>query len=326
MSAADPWYPPTKPNPFTAATLQDQVFPPLRFVVPGYIVEGLTLLAGTPKLGKSWLVLDIALAKATGGYCLGSVATPQAEDVLYLALEDGPRRLQDRMHRLTLMGEKWPARLTFATEWPRMDQGGLDHIRDWARSVPSPRLVVIDVLQAFRPPMMPKSNPYAADYEALRGIQRLATELNIAVVVVHHVRKSSDQVDPFEKISGTMGLSGAADTALILDRNGQGVTIYGRGRDIPEIETAVRFNRDACRWIAEGPASEVRTSDERKVILDMLKVTDEPATPVTIADATRMPRPNVKMLLHKMAVAGEVTKLKRGLYIHPQREDLRPAT
>jgi len=304
-----------------ASALKDMKFAPIRYVIPGYIAEGCSLLAGAPKLGKSWMVLDMAIAKATGGTCLGSVETPEAEDVLYLALEDNFRRLQSRMDRLMLVGTPWPERLTFSTSWPRANEGGLDKIREWARGRDKPRLVVIDVLTAFRPPVSPKDNAYTADYNAVKVMTELAAELGVAIVIVHHTRKSRDQVDPFDRVSGTLGLSGAADTALILDRDGQGVTLYGRGRDIPEIESAMSFNKDSCRWSVMGRAAEVHVSDERKVILDTLKVSDEPMSAITLADATRMSRPNVKQLLFQMAIKGLVLKRGRGLYVHPDRAE-----
>ena len=174
----------------------------------------------------------------------------------------------------------------------------------------------------FRTPSTGKENAYEHDYQAVKQLQALAAELNIAIVIIHHTRKARDQVDPFDRVSGTLGLSGAADAALILDRDGNGVTLYGRGRDIPEIETAMQFNKDLCRWTVLGRASEVRVGDERKVIAEALKVTDEPMSPITIADAVRLPRNNVKQLLFKMATAGEVVKVTRGLYVHPDRTDL----
>ena len=313
---------PAKVNAMSAADLQGMAFPPIRYVVPGYIVEGCTLLVGAPKLGKSWMALEWVIAKATGGKCMGSINTGEAADTLYLALEDNYRRLQSRMDRLMLAGEKWPARLTLATEWPRANEGGLEKIREWARASANARLVVIDIFTMFRTPSTGKENAYEHDYQAVKQLQALAAELNIAIVIVHHTRKSRDQVDPFDRVSGTLGLSGAADAALILDRDGNGVTLYGRGRDIPEIETAMQFNKDLCRWTVLGRASEVRVGDERKVIAEALKVTDEPMSPITIADAVRLPRNNVKQLLFKMATAGEVVKIKRGLYVHPDRTDL----
>src|SRR5262249_33618279 len=102
-------------------------FPPLRFVLPGLIPEGASLLVSRPKLGKSWLVLDLAIATAGGLFILGFKPSPGA--VLYLALEDGRRRLQRRMTKLlpTSSGS-WPPGLTIATEWPRAKEGGLSDI------------------------------------------------------------------------------------------------------------------------------------------------------------------------------------------------------
>src|SRR5215204_5367986 len=164
-------------------------------------------------------------------------------------------------------------------------------------------------------------NQYAADYHAIKGLQALASEFNVAIVIVHQTRKSGSDVDPFEKVSGTLGLSGAADAALILDRDGNGATLYGRGRDVEEIEVAVSFDRQTCRWTIVGQAEEVRRSDERTVIAVILKDADEPMTPSDIADALGAPRNNTKQLLFKMAKAGEVIRTKKG-YVHPERADL----
>ena len=310
------------PQMISAAALMRKKFAPVQYVVPGYVAEGCTLLAGAPKLGKSWLALEWAIAKATGGQCMGSVQTGEPGDTLYLALEDNERRLQSRMDRLLPFGSEGPDRLTLATKWARADQGGLDDIRAWARGVAKPRLIIIDVLAAFRQPTSPKGSPYEQDYAAVKALTELASELGVAIVAVLHTRKSREQVDPFDRVSGTLGLSGAADTALILDRDGQGVTLYGRGRDIPEIETAMQFNKDACRWSVMGRAAEVHQSDARKAVTDCLLVTTEPMSPVTIAEATGQTRGSTKTLLFRMFSKGEVLKTKRGLYVHPSRTEL----
>jgi hypothetical protein len=142
-------------------------------------------------------------------------------------------------------------------------------------------------------------------------------------VIVHHTRKSGSEADPFEKVSGTLGLSGAADTTIVLDRGGHGATLYGRGRDIEEIEKAVTFDRETCQWTIIGEASEVLRTNERSAILTLLKDADEPMSPIDVATALGLQRNNVKQLLFKMAKAGEVIKPPaRGKYIHPDRTDL----
>ena len=105
-------------------------FDPIKYVVPGIIVEGLTLFAGKPKIGKSWLLLHAAIAVARGGFTLGDVHCAEG-DVLYCALEDNARRLQSRLTKLLGLQEEWPARLKFWCEMPRLINGGLEQIKQW---------------------------------------------------------------------------------------------------------------------------------------------------------------------------------------------------
>lgn len=310
-----------KPSLVSGAKLLNMEFQPVRYVVPRYVAEGATILAGRPKLGKSWLALEMAIAVATGGTCLGGVECEQG-DVLYLALEDNLRRLQNRLDRLMPPGARGPENLDFATEWARANDGGLDDLRQWLVEHNNARLVIVDVLAMFRPARGGKEQLYDGDYGAIKGLQSLAMEFGVAIVIVHHTRKGGSDGDAFEKVSGTLGLSGAADTTLILDRDGNGATLYGRGRDIQEIETAVAFDRDTCKWSILGQAAEVRKTDERKEILSVLIDADAPMNPREISVAAGMARNNVDQLLYKLGKSGEIQKVGRGLYVHPERRDL----
>ena len=149
----------------------------------------------------------------------------------------------------------------------------------------------------FRPARGERENMYEADYKALKGLQELAGQYGVAILVVHHTRKSgAESGDVVETISGTLGLSGAADAFLVLNRDGQGCTLAGRGRDVEEIDVAVSFHCESCRWIIQGEAAEVRRTDERSVILDALKEADDLMAPGDIADATRVPGVNIRQL------------------------------
>src|SRR3984893_3034929 len=112
----------------TAKALKDEVFPPIKFIVKSYLVEGATILAGRPKIGKSWLALDWSIAVARGGVCFGDVQCKEG-DVLYIALEDNKRRLKSRLAKLLGLIGEWPEKLEYATEWPRAHEGGLNSIR-----------------------------------------------------------------------------------------------------------------------------------------------------------------------------------------------------
>jgi hypothetical protein len=119
-------------------------------------------------------------------------------------------------------------------------------------------------------------------------------------------------------VSGSNGLAACADTTLILNRDGQGTTLYGRGRDIEEFEKALQFDRTSGAWTILGEADEVRRSDERTAILTALEAAPGPLTPSQIVAATNMKRANVDFLLSRMGADGEVLKLKRGLYTSAQ--------
>jgi hypothetical protein len=187
----------------TADRLQHDHYEPIQFIVPDIVpAEGITLLCSKPKLGKSWLVLDLCIGCTTDRFILGEIKPAQGA-VLYLALEDSRRRLQRRITKLlpTFRGE-WPKDLTLATKWRRVNDGGLDDIRAWHRWAHKPILVVVDVLVKIRPNGKAGRSAYELDYEALAGLHKLAVELGIAVIVVHHTRKMAAD-DVMDTVSGS---------------------------------------------------------------------------------------------------------------------------
>jgi hypothetical protein len=308
----------------SAATLQTKHFEPVRYIVPGLIVEGLTIQAGYPKIGKSWMVLDVGLAVAGGGSVLGA-KVEQPGDVLYLALEDNERRLKSRIQKILGPFAQWPSRFQYATAWPRAEEGGLDQIRAWIDSVADPRLVIIDVLAKFRSPQSRSVSAYDADYKAIQELQSIASARGIGIIVVHHLRKSAGEGDPFDKVSGTLGLSGGADTIAIIDRDaGAGTVLYTRGRDIEEFEKAIEFDKQTCRWRVLGNATEVRRSDSRNAILGAIKE-GGPMNPSDLAIATGLKPDNIRQLLFKMVRTGEVYRTVGGAYdtppTHPRNSD-----
>jgi RecA-family ATPase len=189
-----------------ASDLQTMKFEPVRYILPGYIPEGATILAGKPKVGKSWLSLDVALGATADRFTLGTLKPAQG-DVLYLALEDNRRRLQKRMNKLwPSEPAQWPQRLNLVTEWARADQGGLEDIEKWCISAKSPVLVIVDTLEKFRPLRSGKAEAYSTDYAAVAGLQKIAGKFGVAILIAHHLRKM-DADDAFDTVSGTLGLT-----------------------------------------------------------------------------------------------------------------------
>jgi RecA-family ATPase len=239
-------------------------------------------------------------------------------DVLYIDMENGARRIQRRIQALYPDERHRPdlSRLEWVTDAPALDKGFLDALDDWRQSVTNPRLVVIDVLQRIKPAGNATRNAYENDYSIWAPLQRWALDHGIAVVGLHHTKKGGAD-DPLEALSGSNGLSACADTTLVLDRDSNGITLYVRGRDVDEKESAMTF--EAGLWTMTGDAATVRRTDERSTILDALADADEPMSPAEIADATRMAGQNVRQLLVRMARAGEIHKAGRGRYVHPDR-------
>jgi hypothetical protein len=298
----------------SAADLQTMVFPEIKYVVPGYIAEGLSILAGKPKIGKSWLVMDCALGVAYGGSVMGNIACEQG-DVLYLALEDNRRRLQKRINQM-LPDAAWPARLTIASleeGWPTLDKGGLAEIKKWVDTVERPRLIIVDTLAKVRGSKRDEDSAYESDYRAVTAMHALANQHGIAIVLVHHVRKMEAE-DPVDTVSGTTGLTGAVDTILVLKRDGDGaVTLYGRGRDIEEIESSLTFDKTTGRWTNHGDARLTKRSDTRLAILTAMEEGAESVSEIVAASG--LERNVVDQQLWKMKKDGEVEKAGRGVYI-----------
>jgi AAA domain len=291
----------------TADRLQHDRYEPMQFIVPDlFPAEGLTLLCSKPKLGKSGLVLDLCIGCTSDRFILGEMKPAQGA-VLYLALEDSRRRLQRRLTKLLpTQNGQWPKGLTLATKWRRVNEGGLDDIRQWHKSVSKPILVVVDVLMKVRPPGKLGRSAYELDYEALAGLHKLATELGIAVIVVHHTRKMGAD-DRMDTVSGSFGLVGAADTIVVIERRSQGVVLDVRGRDVESAELAIQFNKATCRWTVLGSAVDVHRSDQRGRILAALAESADPLSPKEIMLAVgREDRNAVDQLLFRMVKAGDL--------------------
>ena len=287
------------PETVTAADLMATELPPVRWIVPGVLPEGVTLLAGKPKLGKSWLALGLCVAVAAGGVALG---TRQVErrDVLYLALEDNRRRLQKRLGKM-LHGPA-PSGLEMATAWPKLDEGSVEALGAWLPKHPEAGLIAVDTLAKTRPRTRGQ-NVYQEDYSALEELSPLSAEHEVAIVVVHHTRKLA-AADPLDEISGSTGLTGGVDGVLVLkrDRGKADAVLHVDGRDIEEpAEYALKWDAETTGWAIVGDADAYRISEERKAIIRVLVEAGEFSRPGEVADVLGKPRNTIKQRLWRMA-------------------------
>ena len=184
-------------------------------------------------------------------------------------------------------------------------------------------MIVVDTLEKIRPIQNGKTQAYSADYQAITGLQKIAGERGLAIVINHHVRKMEAD-DPFDTISGTLGLTGAADTILVLKRQDGGFTLYARGRDIEESETALQFDKGSCKWTMLGPdALAASVSNERAKIIEVLRSfiplhdKDGMAVSEIMAATEATSRNAMDILLHKMRMDGQIMRVRRGVYSLP---------
>ena len=224
-------------------TLMDLRLEPTRFCVDTLLPQGVCMLSGAAKIGKSWMVLDwcVRIAK---GEPVWNLSTHRGS-VLYLALEDRMGRIQERLNLLT---DEVPGNAYFAVAAERLDSGLCDQIRDFVEDHPGTALVAVDIFQQIRTGR--EDSSYANDYEDIGQLKALADALGITVLLVHHNRKMRDS-DPLNNPSGTTGISGALDTVLVLDRSKREedcATLYCTGRDVPTRQLDLRMKSDTCAW------------------------------------------------------------------------------
>lgn len=299
---------------YTALELVNMQLPPVKYVIDGILPEGLTIIAGKPKVGKSWLMMGLSVAVATGGYFLGSIKTDSSR-VLYLALEDNARRLSGRL-KMVLRNKPAPNNLHLFTEWPRTDQNGAVLMEKFVQKYPDTRLIIIDTLVKIKSKAVNRNKTlYAEDYESMEPLKAIADKFGIAVVVVHHVRKSGSD-DKFEEISGTTGLTGGTDGMMVLSRDRarcDGV-LYITGRDMADKEMALRWDETTTSWSYLGNAAEYRMSQERQAIVELLRQSPEPMSSKDIAGALGKNHNTVRYNLSNMYKDGQVQKASTGRY------------
>lgn len=252
-------------------TLMEMELPPTRFCVQGLLPQGVAILGGAPKTGKSWLALDLCVRVAKGEPLWGM--RTERGTVVYLCLEDNLRRIRDRIY---CIAEDVPDNLFFSVSAGTVEDGLCGQIAQFILEHADTVLVVIDTFQMVRGKMADLS--YASDYDDIQQIKKLADEYGVTILLVHHLRKQGSG-DPLNRLSGTTGISGAVDAVFILDkgrRSQQGATLVCTGRDIEYRELELRFRSENCSWelvadSAEQPA--LLLPEEMAHLIEYISVT-----------------------------------------------------
>lgn len=309
---------------FTGRWLLDQVFAALVYVVDGIVPEGLTLLVAAPKIGKSWLVLGIAIAISTGRNVLGCLPT-KAAPVLYCALEDGPRRLQSRLR--TLGVKSLSDNLVFLTEIPGGDV--LATVAEFMDKHSSKNpVVIVDTLGKIDAPARTNETQYARDYRVIGSLKALADgNPGSSIIIVHHTRKM-DGADFLDAVSGTQGIAGAADTILLLkrSRHESQAQLQVTSRDAAEGEYVLE-QAGTGNWVLAGgsraeaskAAAQSRNTegvDDRMAdVIASVNRFGKPMTPAQVsADIGSIDGKTASVYLVRAAEAGRIVKTSRGKY------------
>ena len=274
----------TKLETINAEDLQNRTYEPTPFLVDELIPEDLHILAGAPKIGKSWLALWLCLC-ISQGQPLWNFATTQGE-VLYLSLEDSFQRIQTRLFDLT---EDAPPTLHFAIMADTLKHGLEQQIEQFLMEHSTTKLVVIDTLQRVRGTGS-DSNLYANDYQDIGLLKKLADKQHIAIFLIHHLRKLHDD-DPMNMISGSTGLSGAADSTFVLQKSSRLANIaslHCTGRDIPDRTLKLEFGEEDHVWKlledskTRSGASRISTLQIENLLSELLQKEPEISVPAKV--------------------------------------------
>jgi putative DNA primase/helicase len=302
---------------FTLEEIMNTDFPEIKWIVPNIIPEGLSLFVGKSKTGKSYISLQIAIAVASSGLVFSNTNVEPGR-VLYLALEDGQRRIKDRAIKL-LGNNPPPNNLDLCFKWSRLDDKGLDELKKYIEKNPDIRVIIIDTLAKVWPVSTKKNNSaYHNEYKTMEGLKEIADDKNIALIMVHHQRKSIGD-DMLDVVLGTTAIAGTADTILIFERKrfSNNARLSVTGRDVSENIYNLDYDSATGVYSLSGDKSdldEYQLTSERKQVLDVLENAGKALKTGEIATILNKKNTNISNQLKALKNDGLVKCLKYGTY------------
>ena len=310
------------PTIYSAADMQKEDVAPVEYIVDDIMTTGCYILAGAPKSRKSFLALHVAVSIATGGHVFGQFEVKQKCSVLYLDLEMSKNSVHRRLSSMNF-GD-WPRNLYFGfnQDWPNRGILAGQDLENRLDNNPDIRVVIIDVLAQWREPVDPRTPVYSSDYDALKQIQRIAQRRNIVIIVVHHTNKTKITKDdnPFDKISGSTGISGAVDAMWLLTRDPESEyasILRMTDRNIAGVDRVDLAWDDMLGSHVVDPKSKLlaATGPERRAVYDvMVKNQDYTWAPREIATELKREESIIKKHLRRLLEDKLVLRVGYGRY------------
>ncbi|MBT6424574.1 MAG: AAA family ATPase, partial [Bacteroidetes Order II. Incertae sedis bacterium] len=271
---------PNLPTSFTAADLEHMNIPSPTFLMPGVIPQGCTVLAGKPKSGKTLFALGLAVAVARGEQACGALSVKKGA-VLYVAAEGSVSDFKNRLPKI-LNGKPGPHNLHFKRD-VGIGSDVVDMVAEWLSVNSDAGLVVIDTLVKVSDTKHHKG-AYRSSYEDVYPWTALAEEYNVSILIITHLRKAPTD-NLMDGISGGIGGPAAADTQIVVLRNGDKLQMYSEGRNLGLTESVFRFDKESLTWIFEGaPVHEESTDIRRQIVRVMRESKKESMTPKEVSD------------------------------------------
>jgi predicted transcriptional regulator len=296
--------------------LMGEDLPPIQWIIPGLVSQGFGYLAAAPGTGKTWMLLQWALAVASGGYVFGHIQV-EAAPVLFLALEDNKASLQERIRLLGC--EHIPEGFYYSTMdagWAPLDDGGLHQLEN-AILATSPALVIIDTLTSISPDTKAGGNPYRAEYQSYIPVRALAEKHECAIIGSWHFNKGVRGIkrEIMEMTSGTMGLPAVSVNriGMVREADSNDARLKSHSKRGKEADLALRFDGQTGQWVLLGDTKEVQMSEQRRAVLDALE--ENGAT--TFRDLlaiTEMEYNNLIQLVQTLKKQGVIVSESKGVY------------
>lgn len=297
---------------------------PVEWIIPEILPEGLAILASRPKMGKSWLCLNLALSVASGMRVFKKFDV-QPQKVLYITFEDSKARLSSRLQSLmssNLFNSDSVSTnfiLTLELTIPFLDEGGTEFIFEKIQSE-GIKLVIIDTLtRALKNQQSNKQSSYVGDYKLISQYQNFALTNHISLIFVYHTRKALSESEYFiDEIQGTTGITAGADTLMVLKKEKENYKLYITGKDVIADDLDLTFDKETGLWLIESQKIKIDTTPEREEIITLLISENREMRTSEIAAKLNKKKNNVSTQLQKLTDENKIKNPKYGFYSIPK--------